>query len=46
MEYCLESRAVYIDFAEGYIVESFMMVLSRFVSIRGYLRQMISDAGT
>ena len=46
MEYCLVSRAVYIDFAEGYIVESLMIVLRRFVSIRGYPRKMISDAGT
>ena len=43
---CLVSRAVYIDLAEGYDVGSFLMVLRRFVSIRGYPRKMISDAGT
>ena len=43
---CLVSRAVYIDLAEGYDVGSFMMVLRRFVSLRGYPRKMISDAGT
>lgn len=42
---CLVSRAVYIDLAEGYDVRSFMMVLRRFVSIRGYPRKMTSDAG-
>ncbi|XP_062600981.1 uncharacterized protein LOC134262620 [Saccostrea cucullata] len=43
---CLVSRAVYIDVAEGYDMGSFLMVLRRFVSIRGYPRKMISDAGT
>lgn len=43
---CLVSRAVYIDLAEGYDVGSFMMALRRFVSICGYPRKMISDAGT
>jgi hypothetical protein len=43
---CLVSRAVYIDFAEGYDVGSFMMVLRRCVSIPGYPKKIISDAGT
>lgn len=43
---CLVSRAVYIDLAEGYDVGSFMMVLRRILSIRGYPQKMISDAET
>ncbi|XP_061184388.1 uncharacterized protein LOC133192391 [Saccostrea echinata] len=43
---CLVSRAVYIDLTEGYDTGSFIMVLRRFVSIRGYPRKMISDTGS
>lgn len=42
---CLVSTSVYIYLAEGYDVGSFMMVLRRFVSVRGYPRKMISDVG-
>ena len=43
---CLSSRAVYVDVAEGYDTESFVLVLRRFVSLRGYPRKMRSDPGT
>jgi hypothetical protein len=43
---CLVFKAVYIDLAEGYDVGGFMMVLRRFVSIRGCPKEMISDART
>ncbi|XP_063446979.1 uncharacterized protein LOC134726470 [Mytilus trossulus] len=43
---CLTSRGVYVDLVEGYDKNSFLIALRRFVSIRGYPRMMISDAGT
>ncbi|XP_066951850.1 uncharacterized protein [Macrobrachium rosenbergii] len=33
---CMVSRAVYLDLAEGYDTENFLMTLRRFVSIRGF----------
>ena len=35
---CLASRAVYLDIAEGYSTDSFMICLRRFVAIRRYLK--------
>ena len=43
---CMVSRAVYLDLAEGYDTESFLMTLRRFVSIRGFPKRMHSDGGT
>ena len=40
------SRAVYLDLAEGYDTENFLMTLRRFVSIRGFPKRMHSDGGT
>ena len=42
----LSSRAVHVDLAEGYDTECFIMVLRRFVSIRGYPQRIRSDPGT
>jgi hypothetical protein len=43
---CMSSRAVYVDLAEGYDTSSFIMVLRRFVSMRGYPKKIRSDAGS
>ncbi|XP_068225121.1 uncharacterized protein [Palaemon carinicauda] len=43
---CMVSRAVYLDLAEGYDNENILMTLSRFVSIRGFLKRTQSDGGT
>ena len=43
---CLYSRAVSIELADGYDTKSFMLVLRRFVSIRGYPGTMRSDNGS
>lgn len=43
---CVVSRAVYLDLAEGYDTENFLMTLRRFVSIRGFPKRMHSDGGS
>ena len=43
---CLSSRAVYIDIADGHDTDSFLLVLRRFVSVRGYPKTMKSDSGS
>ncbi|XP_066941064.1 uncharacterized protein [Macrobrachium rosenbergii] len=43
---CMVSRAVYLDLAEGYDTENFLMTLRRFVCIRGFPKRMHSDGGT
>ena len=43
---CLFSRAVHVDLANDYSTSGFLLVLRRFVSIRGYPQKMFSDNGT
>ncbi|XP_033730738.1 uncharacterized protein LOC117320185 [Pecten maximus] len=43
---CLASRGVYLDLADSYSTDGFMMVLRRFVSLRGYPKKLRSDCGT
>ena len=43
---CLVTRAVYIDVATGYSQDAFLMVLRRFVSLRGYPANIYSDNGS
>ena len=43
---CLTTRAVYIDLADGYDTDSFILVLRRFISIRGNPRKVRSDPGS
>ena len=43
---CIGTRAVYLDLAPDYSTESFLMVLRRFVSLRGYPSKIYSDNGT
>ena len=40
---CLASRAVHIDIASDYSTDKFLMVLRRFVSLRGYPSTLYSD---
>ena len=40
---CLATCAVHIDLATDYSSEKFLMVLKRFVSIRGFLSKLSSD---
>ena len=42
---CLATRAVYLDLAPDYSTEKFLMVLRRFVSLRGYPCNIYSDNG-
>ena len=42
---CLSSRAVHVDLAPDYSTEKFLMVLRRFVSLRGYPKKLLSDNG-
>ena len=42
---CLATRAVHIDLAADYSTEKFLMVLRRFVSIRGFPSNLYSDNG-
>lgn len=42
---CIGTRAVYLDLAPDYSTESFLMVLRRFVSLRGYPSKIYSDNG-
>ncbi len=43
---CLMTRAVNIDLSADYSTDKFLMVLRRFVSLRGYPRKLYSDNGT
>ncbi|CAC5398583.1 unnamed protein product [Mytilus coruscus] len=43
---CMSSRAVYMDLADGYDTSSFIMVLRRFTSVRGYPKKIRSDLGS
>ena len=43
---CLGTRAVHVDIAPDYSTEKFLMVLTRFVSLRGYPGKVLSDNGT
>ena len=43
---CLSTRAVHVDLAPNYSTEKFLMVLRRFVSLRGYPAKITSDNGT
>ncbi|CAC5386337.1 unnamed protein product [Mytilus coruscus] len=43
---CMSSRAVYVDLADGYDTSSFIMVLRRFTSVRGYPKKIRSDLGS
>ena len=40
---CLATRAVHVDISPDYSTEKFLMVLRRFVSIRGYPSKLYSD---
>ena len=40
---CIGTRAVYLDLAPDYSTESFLMVLRRFVSLRGYPSKIYSN---
>ena len=42
---CLATRAVHVDLAADYSTEKFLMVLRRFVSIRGFPSKLYSDNG-
>lgn len=43
---CLVSRAVYVDVSNDYSTDSFLQVMRRFASIRGWPRKVYSDNGT
>lgn len=43
---CLASRAVYVDIATDYSTEGFLMVLRRFISLRGFPKVLFSDCGS
>ena len=43
---CLGTRAVHIDISPDYSTDKFLMVLRRFVSIRGYPSKIYSDNGS
>lgn len=43
---CLATRAVHMDLAPDYSTQKFLLVLRRFVALRGYPKQLISDQGT
>ena len=42
---CLPTRAVYLDLAPDYSTEKFLMILRKFVSLRGYPCKIYSDNG-
>ena len=42
---CLSTRAVHVDLAADYSTDKFLMVLRRFISIRGYPSKLYSDNG-
>ena len=43
---CLVSRAVYVDLSTNYTTEGLLMVLRRFVPLRGYPSRIFSDPGS
>lgn len=43
---CLGTRAVHVELAPDYSTEKFLMVLWRFVSLRGYPAKLLTDNGT
>ena len=43
---CIVSRAVYVDVAHDYTTDAFLIVLRRFVSLRGYPSKIYSDPGS
>ena len=43
---CLSVRAVYVDLATNYSTDGFLLVLRRFISLRGYPQKIFSDNGT
>ena len=43
---CMVSRGVHIDLATNYSTEGFLLPFRRFVSIRGYPKEVYSDNGT
>ncbi|KAJ8033541.1 hypothetical protein HOLleu_23814 [Holothuria leucospilota] len=43
---CLVTRAVYLDVAADYGTDAFLQVMRRFVTIRGYPKEVYSDSGT
>ncbi|XP_033127834.1 uncharacterized protein LOC117125437 [Anneissia japonica] len=43
---CLVTRAVYIDIATSYSADAFLLVFRKFVSLRGYPKEVYSDGGT
>ena len=43
---CLVSRAIHVDISSDYSTDSFLQVLRRFASIRGWPRKVYSDNGT
>ncbi|XP_071145105.1 uncharacterized protein [Mytilus edulis] len=43
---CMSSSAVYVDLADGYDTNSFIMFLRRFTSFRGYPKKIRSDLGS
>ena len=43
---CFVTRAVHIDLATDYSMNGFLQVLRRFVSLRGYPKEMYSDGGS
>ncbi|XP_078384539.1 uncharacterized protein LOC144666962 [Oculina patagonica] len=42
---CMSTRAVHVDLAPDYSTETFLLVLRRFVSLRGYPAKLYSDNG-
>ena len=44
--FCLPSTAVYLDIATDYSTDAFLMVLRKFVSLRGCPSNIYSDSGT
>ena len=43
---CLYTRAIYCDLSQDYSTDAFLIVLRRFVSIRGYPGKIYSDTGS
>ena len=43
---CMSTRAVYCDLSQNYSTDAFMLVLRRFVCIRGNSSKIYSDRGT
>ena len=43
---CFTTRAIYLDITCGYDTENFLMVLRRFISVRGCPHEIRSDPGT